>query len=974
MIEESQLKQLINILGEELDLTGEDIADVLWLAVQRQKYNRNLVTVETKESESTSWWSKFQDLITQLQDLINQKDTEKAQEKTAKTTIFQNKYSVPIYGETSTSTTSTTNSSQVLPIRVPDAPSLREPLEIAQSFRPLMRKMATGRKVILDEIATAKNIAENKIYLPVLKSETEPWLDLALVIDESPSMSIWGHTIKDLKRLVEHYGIFRDVRTWGLVSDEAGLVKLLPRMGTKRKVQRFASPRELRDPNGRRLVLIVSDCVSRFWHDGAMIAPLEIWSQQQPLAILQMLPDWLWLRTGLGNGASVLLKSLAPGGPNQQLQIEELLLRKDFPLSEGIKVPVLNLNPDLSKVWSEMVAGKSEAISSGFVFPPQMEFEEDSLPEIEVGQLNAEGRITRFRQTASPIARKLAGLLAAAPVISLPVVRLIQDTLLPQSNQIHVAEVFLGGLLKPLVPIEADTNPDAVQYGFMDEGIRQIFLQDAPVSDSAEVFDAVSQYVAYRLNRSLQQFVALLKAPQDSSEEEGIKAFAEVAIEILKGLGGDYARFALELEEQRTPSSQSVDFISLSPQQLQLLNLTSEDLRVFDVNVATFSESPETENLELLKFETIFVNSRGETVKTQPCEAYYYKESLDFNIDFNNVDETREKSEIDGDNNQDEQTNPTVEPLTMISIPEGEFIMGSHSSEEGRYDRESPQHRVKISSFYMSQTPITQAQWRAIASLDQVEKNLELSPVNDGDDDHPVTYISWHDAIEFCARLSNHTGKQYRLPSEAEWEYACRGFQRPPESLPEIDAGDPFADLLNTEPETLNIDAGDPFADLFEEDTEPANPINTKVYPPFHFGDTMTDKLANYNASYTYADEPEGQYRGKTTPVRSFKPNAFGLYDMHGNVYEWCLDPWHYDYKRAPNDGSVWDEENQQEDFYQDIVKNIKQLLTDKRNHVGRGGSYHYNPRYCRSAYRNYYAHARDYDGFRVVCVLPRTS
>ena len=409
-----------------------------------------------------------------------------------------------------------------------------------------MRRIASGRKVILDEIATAKRIAEHKIYLPIVKPETEPWLDLALVIDESQSMTIWRHTIEDLKRLVQNYGVFRDVRIWGLVTDETGEVKLLPRIGTKGKEQRFANPLELIDPNGRRLIVVVSDCVSRLWYDGAIISPLQAWSQRQPLAILQMLPDWLWLRTGLGNGASVLLKSLAPGVANQKLEVEELLLRKDFELSEGIKIPVFALDRDLASVWSEMVSGKSEAVTSGFVLPPQLESDERSLPETEVAQLDAAGRITRFRQTASPIARKLAGLLAAAPVINLPVVRLIQDTLLPQSNQVHVAEVFLGGLLKPLIVIEADTNPDTVQYDFMDDGIRQIFLKDAPVSDSAEVFDAVSQYVAQKLNKSLQEFVALLKAPGEDTEK-GISAFAEVAIKVLKGLGGEYAQFATQI-------------------------------------------------------------------------------------------------------------------------------------------------------------------------------------------------------------------------------------------------------------------------------------------------------------------------------------------------------------------------------------------------------------------------------------------
>ena len=177
------------------------------------------------------------------------------------------------------------------------------------------------------------------------------------------------------------------------------------------------------------------------------------------------------------------------------------------------------------------------------------------------------------------------------------------------------------------------------------------------------------------------------------------------------------------------------------------------------------------------------------------------------------------------------------------------------------------------------------------------------------------------------------------FPSEAEWEYACRGFQSPPVSLSD------------------------------SEDTEGENSINTRVYPPFHFGDTITDKLANYDASYTYADELEGEYRNTTTPVRSFKLNAFGLYDMHGNVWEWCLDPWHDNYNGAPNDGSVWDDKNQQENYY-DIVKNLKQLLTDERDYVARGGSYIRNPRYCRSACRNYNLVRVNSNGFRVVCVL----
>jgi len=224
----------------------------------------------------------------------------------------------------------------------------------------------------------------------------------------------------------------------------------------------------------------------------------------------------------------------------------------------------------------------------------------------------------------------------------------------------------------------------------------------------------------------------------------------------------------------------------------------------------------------------------------------------------------------------------------------------------------------------MGKYAVTQAQWQAVAAMPQVNQALNPDPSRFKGNDRPVEKVSWHDAVEFCNRLSHHTGKQYRLPSEAEWEYACR-------ANPVASAG--------------SFRAGEA--------------VGSGTVTPFHFGETITPELANYDGNYTYGSGPKGVYRAQTTVVGSFPANAFGLSDMHGNVWEWCLDHWHDSYENAPTDGSAW------------IDLNAK---TDARR-VRRGGSWDNDPRDCRSATRYYVNPGFDFDnfGFRVVCAAPRT-
>ncbi|MDB9517630.1 bifunctional serine/threonine-protein kinase/formylglycine-generating enzyme family protein [Roseofilum reptotaenium CS-1145] len=247
-------------------------------------------------------------------------------------------------------------------------------------------------------------------------------------------------------------------------------------------------------------------------------------------------------------------------------------------------------------------------------------------------------------------------------------------------------------------------------------------------------------------------------------------------------------------------------------------------------------------------FEVVTVNHCGELLERQNYQAQSFQEDLGDGV-----------------------------CLEMVSIPGGTFLMGSPGDEDNQESDESPQHLVTVAPFYLGKFQVTQAQWHRVASFPQINLRLESKPSHFQGDDLPVEQISWDEVQELCLRLSSHTGRNYRLPSEAQWEYACR-------------AGSTT---------------------------------------PFHVGETLTIDLANYKLPNPSEREL------KTRAVGSFNPNRFGLYDMHGNVWEWCNDHWHNTYNLAPNNGESWLSGDQPE---------LK---------VIRGGSWSNQLLNCRSAHRN---------------------
>ena len=272
-----------------------------------------------------------------------------------------------------------------------------------------------------------------------------------------------------------------------------------------------------------------------------------------------------------------------------------------------------------------------------------------------------------------------------------------------------------------------------------------------------------------------------------------------------------------------------------------------------------------TSSLATFNFETVTIDAKGNITNRRNLNARYFTEDLGNGIS-----------------------------LEMVQIPAGILTMGSPSSEAGRDDSEGPQHEVTVPGFFMGRYQLTQAQYQEI---------MGNNPAYFKGNNRPVERVSWNGAVNFCQKLSEKTGRNYRLPSEAEWEYACRA----------------------------------------------------RTTTPFHLGETITTDVANYRGTATpYTSAPKGVYRKTTTEVGSFPPNAFGLYDMHGNVWEWCQDTRHKNYEGAPTDGSAW-------------INNDNQSLR-----VLRGGSWNVISEYCRSASRSYYNGVDrvnySFVGFRVVC------
>ncbi|MFZ0409827.1 MAG: formylglycine-generating enzyme family protein [Cyanobium sp.] len=888
-----------------------------------------------------------------------------------------------------------------VPLQVRQLALLPYPLQILQASRPLLRRRPHPHWRVLDEEHSAAKSAEMGLAWPVFRPRRVPMVALRLVLDGGVSMAVWEPLAQELQRVLASSQAFHRV----------DLQRLTPPHLPTRQPASGAN-------DGTTVILLLSDTAGHHWWDGSILPWLQAMAHQQPLVVLHTLPLRYWESTALQRAPALTLKNGEPLAANSRYQ--PLLPLRDpwddpgaadsLPPAGSTCLPVISLDRRELGPWAALVMGEAWARCAGRVLPaaepePQLlgRGEQPIPARAEISDEEAERLWQEFAQRASPEARELMHSMAASLFLTLPVLRLLQAVVAPQAFAPQpLAEVLVSGLVRRLPGQETvEATPDRLQFELV-PALRRLLEPRLSPQRRRQVLAAVTDLLERHWDRqgSGSSFRALLLGPKEVLERDHPDLFhiANVTAAMLDQLPGrQFRELAAQLRGRKPVAPApvwpaSMVFSELEYESAQLLPIPEAETISFSTARYLVQE------LRRIRYETARItlvarsNDRGKpnerAKRNLPVQKVARQQSA---VEIHRSEATAWAfpEPLQRDALPPGATAAAADPLslTLVEIPAGSFLMGSPSEEPERSDAEGPQHEVKLASFFMSHTPITQAQWREVAGwqplpAERWRQDLNPDPSHfqnrkgqaecevrflfEGEantDNRPVEQVSWLDAMEFCNRLSQRTGRTYTLPSEAQWEYACR--------------------------------AG--------------------ITTPFNFGETISPELANYNGSYVYATGPKGIYREKTTPAGMFPANAWGLHDMHGTVWEWCLDEWHersmdntdalygettyknwritvtptrlgYMYETAaPGQEFTGIMPGLPHESIGECLRIAKRSIDTALEQSGgavvahervlRGGSWFDFPGYCRSAFRgrNLPFNADSLVGFRVVC-LPQGS
>jgi hypothetical protein len=442
------------------------------------------------------------------------------------------------------------------PLRVPGASPLPDELAIGRALRPLARRVAVGPSRALDEEATAVRSAEMHFPHPVLRVATQAHFEAALVVEDTPSMAVWDAEARRFAWLLtRHHRAFHDVRLWRAKNapNKEGKSELRIREASSGV---WRDPRALRDASGRRLIILLTDGVSKAWRNGLLAHAVCEWGRTNPVVVCQTLGERLWRRTFLGEPSAVV-RADAPGVSNARLLVElpwwERVLYEPDADDEAsafrppLPLPVVTLDPNRLRDWARMLM-RPGAQCPAFVIEPG---ETPKAESVSVQEIDPAARIRAFREMASPQAYELAVFLSVMP-LTLPVMRLVQRTMIARPKQEQLAEVLLGGIVmaEPNATGRTPPAPDAIEYEFR-PSVREALQASIMRSEVEKTFACVSRYINERVGGGF-NFLAWLKSGGDvETEPEAARPFARIARDVLRRLG--YVPPLREAEHVKTP-------------------------------------------------------------------------------------------------------------------------------------------------------------------------------------------------------------------------------------------------------------------------------------------------------------------------------------------------------------------------------------------------------------------------------------
>ncbi|MFF8726551.1 SAV_2336 N-terminal domain-related protein [Streptomyces sp. NPDC015171] len=420
---------------------------------------------------------------------------------------------------------------RAMPVRVPEDKALADELELGRALRPLRRRLDSRYRTEIDEERTAAQLAETRLPDVVERPVRERWLNLALLVDDGLSMLLWHRLGAELRTLLERLGAFATTRVLGLDTRSAREPCLRARPFRQQSGSLPLST--VNDPSGRTLVLVVSDGMGAAWRSGALHRLLAQWACRGPVAVLQTLPPDMWEASGIA-AERWQATTRRIGGANAAWEVRDPVLPAEVSAFEGVPVPVLEPTPESLRHWARLLASPGTTVELPLLTRPD--------PYGSVADARDLTSAQHFRDAATPEAYRLAAHLAAVSPLSVPVMRLVRSAVPWPATTSHLAEVFLGGLVRPHpAPVPGPLPAKHRVFDFSEES-KAVLLDSVPQAELLRTSRRIGRHLEELAGNS-PDFPAWLAHPDGSAQLPGAhQPFTSVERRLLSRFGVSFDR------------------------------------------------------------------------------------------------------------------------------------------------------------------------------------------------------------------------------------------------------------------------------------------------------------------------------------------------------------------------------------------------------------------------------------------------